>query len=140
MVLSGLNLGLLMGPFLAGIIYDRTGYYAVFGTILGVIAFDFLLRIVMIEKHCAMQWQTPDLDSQNEELVRHCKILEWQKGSSGPLSSQKREPIRDDHESTPLLYHEAENPQSWVQKRFPTVAVLLRSPRLMTAIGGAFSK
>ena len=140
MVLSGLNLGLLMGPFLAGIIYDRAGYYAVFGTILGIIAFDFLLRLAMIEKKYALQWQTPNPDSQDEESMRHAGIAESQKGSAGLISSYTRKSIGDDHENTPLLQHQPDRHKSWFQVKFPTVAVLLRSPRLMTAIGGAFSK
>ena len=140
MVLSGLNLGLLMGPFLAGIIYDRAGYYAVFGTILGIIAFDFLLRLAMIEKQYAMQWQTPNPGSQDEESMRHAGIAESQKGSTGLISSYTRKSTGDDHENTPLLRHQPDRDSSWFQAKLPTIAVLLRSPRLMTAIGGAFSK
>ena len=140
MVLSGLNLGLLMGPFLAGIIYDRAGYYAVFGTILAILAFDFLLRLVMIEKQYAMQWRTPNPDSQNEESIRHARIAESQKNSAGTISSYTRKSIGDDYENTPLLHDKSDRTKPWFQARLPTVAILLRSPRLMTAIGGSFSK
>ena len=140
MVLSGLNLGLLMGPFLAGIIYDKAGYYAVFVSILAIIAFDFLLRLAMIEKQYALQWQIPNPDSQNEESMRHAGIMESQKGSAGSISSYTRKSIGDDYENTPLLQHKSDRTKSWFQEQLPTVSILLRSPRLMTAIGGSFSK
>lgn len=45
-----LNAGSLVAPFLGGIIFAKLGYHAVFGFIVGIIALDILLRLVMIEK------------------------------------------------------------------------------------------
>lgn len=43
-------------PFFAGAIYDRAGYYAVFADCLGVVAFDYVLRVLMIGKGKAANW------------------------------------------------------------------------------------
>ncbi|KAI4116835.1 MAG: hypothetical protein LQ345_002805 [Seirophora villosa] len=55
-VFSGNTLGLLFSPFLAGIVYDHLGYYAVFIILFGVIAFDIVLRGLMVEKRTADKW------------------------------------------------------------------------------------
>ena len=135
-----MNLGLLVGPFLAGTIYDRAGYYAVFGTILGIIAFDFILRLAMVEKQSNNEWGTPDLDSQNEDRATGTDIMESQKHGAGPTGSKTREVGEGDHEATPLLRQNSKGPQSWLHANFPTATTLLGSPRLMAAIGGAFTQ
>ena len=54
--LSGMSFGLMIGPFIAGIIYAKAGYLAVFATILAVIGLDFAARLFMIEKQSAKKW------------------------------------------------------------------------------------
>ncbi|KAI4217859.1 MAG: hypothetical protein L6R36_009240, partial [Xanthoria steineri] len=54
--LSGMSAGVMIGPFIAGIIYAKAGYLAVFATILAVIGLDFMARLFMIEKQSAKQW------------------------------------------------------------------------------------
>lgn len=51
-----LNMGLLLGPLLGGIVYNRVGWYGTFGLGFGVLVFDILLRTIMIEKHIAEQY------------------------------------------------------------------------------------
>lgn len=55
-VTMGLTIGLLVGPPVAGILYQRLGYRApfVFGII--VTGIDFLARLLLIERHEAMRW------------------------------------------------------------------------------------
>ncbi|KAL8921906.1 MAG: hypothetical protein Q9208_005510 [Pyrenodesmia sp. 3 TL-2023] len=55
-VLSGMSAGVMIGPFVAGIIYAKAGYLAVFATILAVIGLDLILRLIMIEKQSARKW------------------------------------------------------------------------------------
>ena len=50
----------MIGPFIAGIIYAKVGYLAVFAAILVVIALDFILRLFMIEKQSARKWAVED--------------------------------------------------------------------------------
>jgi len=49
-VFSGMEFGVLVSPFLAGVVYQRAGYFAVFAMIFGVIGLDVVLRFFMIEK------------------------------------------------------------------------------------------
>jgi MFS family permease len=48
-----LSLGLTLGPLLGGIMYDRVGWYGIFGVGFGILVIDILLRLVMIEKRVA---------------------------------------------------------------------------------------
>ena len=70
-VLSGMNGGALIAPFLAGVIYDHAGYYAVWALALSVIGFDLILRLAMVEKSVSRQWLKPspahEPDSADEE-------------------------------------------------------------------------
>ena len=58
--LSGTSFGILIGPFLGGVVYDRAGYNAVFVLQLGVIVVEFVLRSMMVEKKEAAKWM-PEL-------------------------------------------------------------------------------
>ena len=58
--MSGMSAGLMLGPFIAGIIYAKAGYLAVFATTLAIIGLDFVLRLFMIEKQSARQWAVED--------------------------------------------------------------------------------
>lgn len=54
--LSGMSAGVMIGPFIAGMIFANAGYLAVFASILVVIGLDFIARLFMIEKHSAQTW------------------------------------------------------------------------------------
>jgi len=52
----GMSAGTFFGPLLGGIVYDKGGYYAVFGMAFGVIAVDVVLRLLLIEKKVAERY------------------------------------------------------------------------------------
>ncbi|KAL4861210.1 hypothetical protein BDV12DRAFT_208259 [Aspergillus spectabilis] len=58
-VSMGLNIGILAGPVVGGVVYQHGGYYAVFGLAFGLIGIDLLLRLVLIEKKQAARWLVP---------------------------------------------------------------------------------
>lgn len=55
-VFSGMELGVLVSPFLAGTVYQGAGYLAVFAMIFGVITLDVVLRFFVIEKKETYTW------------------------------------------------------------------------------------
>ena len=67
----GLNAGVLVGPVLGGLVFAKAGYYAVFGMTFGLLAFDIVLRGVMIERKVAQELlgETGGLNSDNEAGV-----------------------------------------------------------------------
>lgn len=52
-VLSGMNLGVMVGQIPADIIYHNVSFYLIFVMGPGVIDFDSLLRVTVIEKGMA---------------------------------------------------------------------------------------
>ena len=149
-MLSGMNLGALIAPFLAGIVYAKVGYYAVFGMILGLIGLDFILRGVMIEKRTARKWVAEDKwssstavhDSESEgEISEDAPTTEVEYSSQ--VTGQEQNEIQSDTptETSPLLKKswDAKSSQSWFRRRFPRMAILLESPRMRAAFFGCFT-
>ena len=146
-VLSGMNLGALIAPFLAGAVYDRAGYYAVWIVCLAVVVFDFILRLVMVEKKKAKKWMVEETDStkqirQEEEtdpLIAGESTSDSISSFSGSGSTQlEREPY-ETNESSSLLEHPSKPRQSWFSRNFPAMAILLGSPRIRAAVYGCFT-
>lgn len=153
-MLSGMNLGTLIGPFLAGIIYARLGYYAVFAVVLGVIAFDFSLRLLMIEKKTAAKWlfegeNENETRNENEVASTGTATTTSNSGSDASSATLRSEQADGEHftserpDETSTLLPRAAPPQekktSWFSHQFPAMAILLSSSRLRAAVYGCFT-
>ncbi|ATY63629.1 MFS amine [Cordyceps militaris] len=57
---TALTLGILLGPLVGGIVYDRAGNYAVFGICFGLIGIDIVLRIIIVELKEARKWRSKE--------------------------------------------------------------------------------
>lgn len=55
-----LNAGTLVAPLLGGVVFEKSGYNAVFGLIVAVVGIDFLLRVAMKERTTSIA--TPSLN------------------------------------------------------------------------------
>lgn len=49
-IFSFISVASLFSPLIGGILYSKTGYTGVFGLGVGIVAIDFVLRILMVEK------------------------------------------------------------------------------------------
>ena len=54
------SVGTLGGPLLGGVLYEKCGYYSVFGLAFGLIGLDILLRFMLIERKDAIKWLAPE--------------------------------------------------------------------------------
>ncbi|KAL8668295.1 MAG: hypothetical protein Q9168_007072 [Polycauliona sp. 1 TL-2023] len=140
-VFSGNALGILVSPFLAGIVYDNFGYYAVFVILFGVIVVDIALRVFMIEKRTADKWLALEKDihdnSPDEVVVDSDEPSDHD--SLLPESQVATDqPPRTDERSS-LLHSKPERSRSWIGRFSPTMAVLTSSPRLLVAVYGCFT-
>jgi MFS family permease len=110
-VYLGMSLGILLGPVLGGIIFDKLGYNAVFVMMYICIAVDIILRLLVIEKSTAKKWLAPVADQ-----------------------IQLTEPGAD---QTGVLTEENEQQQP-VQERNPnhSMFLLLRSPSFLISLWG----
>ena len=150
-VLSGMNLGALIAPFLAGAIYDSAGYYAVWIVCLVVVAFNFLLRLIMVEKKTAKKWTTKEVNNPNlggteeetDSLLPQESSSESSLDSSSSLSGsesiQREQESYETNESSSLLKFPSKSRESWFRRHFPAMAILLSSNRIRAAVYGCFT-
>ena len=154
-VLSGMNLGALIAPFLAGAVYDHLGYYPVWIMCLIVIAFDFVLRLIMVEKRTARKWleveETTDgscTKAKSHETnpgLSESRREESHRNSDPSKSFTSPRDIPQDHKGTipneisSLLKHQPKPHQSWCRRHFPALTILITSPRIGAAVYGCFT-
>ncbi|KAK9243960.1 major facilitator superfamily domain-containing protein [Lipomyces tetrasporus] len=65
-VSSSMSLGVFLGPLLGGVVYDRAGYYAVFGILFGLICVDILLRVFMLERKELEKWKHDESEGERD--------------------------------------------------------------------------
>ena len=150
---SGLSAGVMIGPFISGIIYAKAGYFAVFATILAVIGLDFILRLFMIEKQSARKWVVEDnygtfsrepdrqyrpinrdtISAQEEDSVDN-RTTNLQDVAEDDVfkSSDFREPATDQPSDHPS------GPREGLMRFLKTTAILLRSRGILAAMYGGF--
>ncbi|KAK6063206.1 vesicular amine transporter [Seiridium cupressi] len=61
-IFSTISVGELVAPVLGGVLYDKTGYGGVFGLAVGILAIDFIMRVLMIEKKTAAKYDSSLVD------------------------------------------------------------------------------
>ncbi|OKP08363.1 hypothetical protein PENSUB_5730 [Penicillium subrubescens] len=54
------SIGILTGPLLGGVLYEKCGYYYVFALAFALIGLDVLMRFMLIERKDAVQWLAPE--------------------------------------------------------------------------------
>lgn len=135
-----MNLGLLVSPFLSGLVYERLGYFSVFAVVLGVIAVDLILRLLMIEKGEATKWMPKEFQNQVAE-DGYTRSPSAEAARQGNVTKQRgHQPGAN--EETPLLpganSDNAEKQESRIRRKFPLVVRILSSKRLRAAFYGGF--
>ncbi|KAL9595839.1 MAG: hypothetical protein Q9179_004830 [Wetmoreana sp. 5 TL-2023] len=145
-VFSGNTFGLLLAPFIAGIVYDQAGYFAVFGVCFGVFGFDIVLRGFMIEKREAVKW-LPDKkttaaasDGQHaDEAGNTADENNEYHENNGSTEVENENGAPEPQEHTPLLHHKSTTSPPWYRRTFRKMAILGGSPRLIAAIYGCLT-
>lgn len=84
-VSMSLSIGTLGGPLLGGVLYEKGGYYSVFGLAFGLIGIDIFLRLVLIEKRHAARWITPNPPLPEPEK----EVQDGARDNSTPLASSR---------------------------------------------------
>ena len=150
-VFGGMELGFLLSPFLAGVIYKRAGYVAVFAMVFGVLGFDFMLRFFMVEKDEAYRRWTKD-----NQYIFHYPFVEEESqfsetdsdytGSSeesmyigDDTEEEQQTPPTSADEMSPLISRDPEEPSSWLSQTLTQLTILLSSRRLIAALYGSFT-
>lgn len=63
-----MSMGILVAPLLGGIVYDKAGYYPVFYMAFALVALDIFLRLALIEKKVARQWDVKEAPTESQEI------------------------------------------------------------------------
>ncbi|KAL8764748.1 MAG: hypothetical protein Q9194_006864 [Teloschistes cf. exilis] len=145
-VLSGMNMGVMISPFLGGLVYEKAGYYAVCTMGLGIIGVDLLLRLVLIERFGTFgdnsstanrqhTHQQGHAKNQGEESSRRSNVAEH--GPHSRARTREDEPLLSSSQAVAPSSKDGEQKQSGLASRFPVLAVLLGSPKVWTALYGA---
>ncbi|KAL8664520.1 MAG: hypothetical protein Q9168_007888 [Polycauliona sp. 1 TL-2023] len=126
-----ISIGELAAPVLGGVLYKKAGYPGVFGIGFGILALDFILRLLLIEKKTAAKWEEKDHGAEDDSEQPDDRIAMGEDG--------------DDNEEEPLLRKKEEDNykvpkgQSKVVKSFP-ILYILKDPRLLVALLLAFNQ
>ncbi|KAI4777626.1 MFS transporter-like protein, partial [Aureobasidium sp. EXF-8846] len=122
-IFSFISVGNILAPPLGGILYNRTGYPGVFGIGFAVLAIDFIMRLLVIEKKVARRYH------------RTCQEHNSERDASNP---NDEEAANDEEE--PLLGRKSEDDYYVISKDQPAiirkVPILpcLKNPRLIAAL------
>lgn len=146
-----LSLGILVAPLVGGVLYDKSGYYAVYYVAFALIALDIVLRLVLVEKKIARQWlddgpvatrhvQTGSDGKVNSDVKSsESQIAEEKKaetGSGNNTSNEERvggtpaDKISPDCISGPIPVIATR------RSKYPPILTLLKSRRLLAALWG----
>ncbi|KAF3045743.1 hypothetical protein E8E11_008620 [Didymella keratinophila] len=123
-VFSFISVAGLFSPICGGLLYAKTGYNGVFGVGIGLVAVDFILRILMVEKRVRDKY-LPEYDAATE----HNNSAETDNEQAPLLPDSNTHNIDERYRLTP--------PKNRVTRALP-ILLLLRDPGLLTAILIAF--
>ena len=133
--LSSSSFGLIVSPLLGGIVYAKAGYMAVFGMALGLIVFDILMRLIMIEKKTAAKYKPAEaVMPANGFYGTFTDPQSDHEQDNGNVPSNKPQ---SDSDTTSLLGNGSKEPPQ-KKRKMPTILILLSMPRLLAAIYGIF--
>lgn len=133
-IFSFISVGTLLAPPLGGILYKKTGYTGIFGVGLGIIAIDFLMRLLLIEKKVAHRYGMKDPSS-----------IGGPSTNSAPKPDDNQGANEEDSECQPLLGNTEQDEMSFklserqlkFARLFP-ILPCLANLRLLTALLIAF--
>lgn len=121
-----MTLGVLFGPMIGGIVYERSGYFPVFGVTFGVIGFDIILRLLLVEKKVAARWYEPTESGAPLNPLTTNPLHNQPHGST--TLAEKNDSITNTHASMPRS-----------KRRLPPILTLLKSKRVLAAWWGTFA-
>ena len=126
-----ISIGELAAPVLGGLVYSKAGYLGVFGMGFGILAVDFIMRILLIEKKTAARYQHP----QPERNAANGHVS----GNVEEEEDQEADDSGEPGEEDPLIQKQEEDRfkvpegQSRAVRAFPLLHCL-KDPRLLTAL------
>jgi MFS family permease len=119
-----ISMGFVTGPLLGGLVFDAAGAWGVFGITMGMLLWDFILRILLVEKRFAKEWDGNQRRDEEEALI--------------PSYDSDTSTTCGTYGSSDASSSIHENQQKWPAQATPASFLLLKSPRLLAALYGMF--
>ncbi|KAJ1325659.1 MFS transporter [Microdochium nivale] len=151
-IFSFISIGELLAPVLGGVLYDKAGYKGVFGVASGVLAVDFAMRLLIIERKTAIKYD-PSLDDDQSSPRSYDTHHEGEDNSyndngNGYNNNASGDNQTDADEETELLFrsnddddcdeiYKIETEPGRLVRAFPLL-YCFRNPRLLMALSLAF--
>lgn len=127
-----MSVGSLWAPLVGGTLYEKAGYPGVFGIAFAILAIDFIMRALVIEKKVAKRYETQDQTSvshedaaSGQEVRNSSDAEEQQPDEEQPLLSSKP---KDETAAWKL------NPDQPRIARLAPIIPCLANPSLLTAL------
>jgi MFS family permease len=129
-VFSFISVGELIAPVLGGVVYKKARYGSVFAMGVSILALDFLMRLVVVEKKTAEKYVGTQTDDQ----------------PTGEPADPDGQEVWEQDEESPLIAQNSHSDQQWkilkaqprLIQKFP-ILYCLSNPRLMTGEAIAFT-
>lgn len=74
-IFSIISVGEIAAPVFGGVVYNKAGSGAVFGTAFGIMAIDVIMRLAIIEKKVAARYDVKDSEGEDEEASETSPLL-----------------------------------------------------------------
>ncbi|KAF2765362.1 MFS general substrate transporter [Teratosphaeria nubilosa] len=133
-IFSFIGVGNLASPLLGGVLYEKAGYAGVFGIAFAILAIDFVMRVLVIEKKVAKRYEAEDPNSVSD---LNTTPNERHNGNDEEQGEQNEEsPLLGSKQEDEKAFKLSEN-QPWICRKIP-ILPCLADPRLLTALLVAF--
>jgi MFS family permease len=123
-----MNLPLLLGPVLGGIVYAERGYFPVYYMAFGLVFLDILLRVALVEKKVASKWMEELAESGARGIQNH------EEGAIGDGGDSVHPASIPAQVEPPSGTEGKKGLKSSTRSQLPPVLTLLTSRRLLTAV------
>lgn len=124
-----MTLGVLFGPMIGGVVYERSGYYEVFAITFGVIGLDIILRLLLVEKKIAARWlEATSTTTQTQSSPSIDDAFASPKQLETPSAVAEKN-------TTLAATRTAEVRR---KRKIPSIFILFKSRRLLAAFWGSF--
>jgi hypothetical protein len=124
-------MGERLAPVLGGVLHNKAGYGGVFGLGSGILAVDFMMRILLIEKKVAAPYDSTPVNGAGNP--RHHSMEDGDAGTNSE-EAEEEDALRPKKEDRELRIPEGQNK---LVRSLP-ILYCLSDPRLLTALFVAF--
>lgn len=133
-IFSFISVGNLIAPLLGGVLYKKAGYEGVFGIGFAVLAIDFIMRLLVIEKKVARRYYADNPNQTNDLETTPSSNDNNDEESGQAASNDEEEPLLGSKEKD---RYKLSKDQSAIARKIP-ILPCLKDPGLLTALLVAF--